>query len=238
MRTVSPPERTIALTFDDGPDPVWTPRILDVLKKHRVHATFFVVGSAATDNPDVVRRIVAEGHEIGLHTLTHTDLGTAGQWQRELEVEGAQDTVVGITGQAVSLLRPPFSSENGSVTDGTWSAMKALADQGYLTVLSSLDSGDWRQPGVNAIEGSLAAAGREGEVVLMHDGGGARDQTVAALDAALSRYSDQGYRVTTVGDAVGIDSMRPASAAEQASGWAFMWGVRLSGFVVRPFPGD
>ena len=232
VRTVSPPERTIALTFDDGPDPVWTPRILDVLKKHRVHATFFVVGSAATDNPDVVRRIVAEGHEIGLHTLTHTDLGTAGQWQRDLEVEGAQDTVVGITGQAVSLLRPPFSSENGSVTDGTWSAMKTLADQGYLTVLSSLDSRDWRQPGVNAIEGSLAAAGQEGEVVLMHDGGGARDQTVAALDAALSRYSDQGYRVTTVGDAVGIDSMRPASAAEHASGWAFLWGVRLSGFVV------
>lgn len=82
VRTVRPPDRTVALTFDDGPDPVWTPQILDVLRKHHVHATFFVVGSAAIDHPDLVRRITAEGHEIGVHTLTHADLGTAPTWRQ------------------------------------------------------------------------------------------------------------------------------------------------------------
>lgn len=232
VRTVTPPDRTVALTFDDGPDPVWTPQILDVLRKHHVHATFFVVGSAAIDHPDLVRRITAEGHEIGVHTLTHADLGTAPMWRQQLEVQGAQNAIVGITGRAASLLRPPYSSENNAVTDGTWSAMQASADEAYLTVLSTTDSDDWRRPGVATIERNLTPSGRQGLVVLMHDGGGDRQQTLAALDSTLSRFAGQGYRVTTVGDAVGIDSMRQASTVEQISGTAFVWGIRLSGFVV------
>lgn len=232
VRTVRPPDRTMALTFDDGPDPVWTPQILDVLRKHHVHATFFVVGSAAIDNPELVRRIIEDGHEIGVHTLTHADLGTAPAWRRQLEVQGAQNAIVGITGRAASLLRPPYSSENDAVTDGTWSAMQASADEGYLTVLSTIDSEDWRRPGAAAIERNLTPSGLQGQVLLMHDGGGDREQTVAALDSALSRFADQGYRVTTVGDAVGIDSVRQASTVEEISGTAFVWGIRLSDFVV------
>ena len=232
VRAVRPPERTLALTFDDGPDPVWTPRILDVLRKHHVHATFFLVGSAAIDNPELVKRIVAEGHEIGVHTLTHADLGNAPQWRRQLEVQGAQKVITGITGQAASLLRPPYSSGNDAINDGTWAAMQDLADDGYLSVFSTLDSKDWQRPGVAAIEQRLASPGRDGQIVLMHDGGGDREETVAALDSTLSRWADQGYKVTTVGAAVGIGSMRPASAPEQLSGTAFVWGIRLSDFVV------
>ena len=232
VQTVRPPDRTLALTFDDGPDPVWTPQILDVLRKHNVHATFYVVGTAAIENPGLVRRIVEDGHEIGVHTLTHADLGAAPGWQRRLEVEGAQDAIVGITGRAASLLRPPYSFDNGAVTDGAWSAMQASADEGYLTVLSTMDSEDWRRPGVAAIGQNLTPIGSQGQVLLMHDGGGDRAQTVAALDSALSRFAGEGYRVTTVGDAVGIDSMRQASTVEQISGTAFVWGVRFSDFVV------
>ncbi|NVM98056.1 glycosyltransferase [Arthrobacter sp. SDTb3-6] len=232
VRTVSPPALTLALTFDDGPDPVWTPKILDVLRKHHVHATFFVVGSAAIDHPDLVRRIVADGNEIGVHTLTHTDLGTAPAWRRQLEVQGAGNAVIGITGQAASLLRPPYSSENDAITNGTWSAMQTVARQGYLTVLSTVDSEDWRRPGVAAIERNLTAAGPHGQVLLMHDGGGNRAQTVAALDSALSRFAAKGYHVTTVGHAIGIDSMRPATTAEKLSGTAFVWGIRVSDFIV------
>ncbi len=232
VHTVAPADHTLALTFDDGPDPVWTPQILDVLRKHHVHATFFVVGSAAIDNPDLVRRILADGNEIGVHTLTHADLGSAPAWRQQLEVQGAQQAIAGITGHAATLLRPPYSSENDAVTDGTWSAMRATAAQGYLTVLTTKDSEDWQRPGVAAIERNLAPSGPQGQVLLMHDGGGDREQTVAALDSALTTFADQGFRVTTVGDAVGITSMREASAGEQISGTAFVWGIRLSDFVI------
>lgn len=232
VRTVGPADHTLALTFDDGPDPVWTPRILDVLREHNVHATFFVVGSAAIDNPDLVRRIVAEGHEIGVHTLTHADLGSAPAWRQQLEVQGDQQAIAGMTGRTATLLRPPYSSENDAVTDGTWSAMQTVADQGYLTVLTTKDSGDWQRPGVAAIERNLAPSGPQGQILLMHDGGGDREQTVAALDSTLTRFADQGFRVTSVGDAVGITSMRDASTAEQFSGTALVWGIRVSDFVI------
>jgi cellulose synthase/poly-beta-1,6-N-acetylglucosamine synthase-like glycosyltransferase/peptidoglycan/xylan/chitin deacetylase (PgdA/CDA1 family) len=232
VRTVAPADHTLALTFDDGPDPVWTPQILDVLRKHNVHATFFAVGSAAIDNPDLVRRIVAEGHEIGVHTLTHADLASATAWRQQLEVQGDQQAIAGLTGRAATLLRPPYSSENDAVTDGTWSVMRSVADQGYLTVLTTKDSQDWQRPGVAAIERNLAPSGAQGQVLLMHDGGGDREQTVAALDTALTKFADQGFRVTTVGDAVGIASMSDASAGEQVSGMALVWGIRLSDFVI------
>lgn len=232
VRTVAPPDHTLALTFDDGPDPVWTPRILDVLRKHHVHATFFVVGSAAIDNPDLVRRILADGNEIGVHTLTHADLGSAPPWRQQLEVQGDQQVIAGITGHAATLLRPPYSSENDAVRDGTWTAIRAAADRGYLTVLTTQDSEDWQRPGVAAIEQNLAPSGPKGQVLLMHDGGGDRDQTVAALDSVLTKFADQGFRVTTAGDAVGIASMGDASVGEQVSGNALVWGIRLSDFFI------
>jgi cellulose synthase/poly-beta-1,6-N-acetylglucosamine synthase-like glycosyltransferase/peptidoglycan/xylan/chitin deacetylase (PgdA/CDA1 family) len=232
VRTVDTAHQALALTFDDGPDPVWTPQILAVLRKHHVHATFFVVGSAAIDHPDLVRSILADGNEIGVHTLTHADLGSAPAWRQQLEVQGDQQAIAAITGRAATLLRPPYSSENDAVTDGTWSAIRTAADQGYLTVLTTKDSEDWRRPGVATIERNLAPSGPQGQILLMHDGGGDRDQTVSALDSALTKFTDQGFRVTTVGDAVGITSMRDASMGERISGTALVWGIRLSDFVI------
>lgn len=232
IRTVSPPDRTLALTFDDGPDPVWTPRILDVLRRHDVHATFFVVGSAAIEHPDLVRRIVAEGHEIGVHTLTHADLGSAPEWRQQLEVQADQQAIAAITGRTATLLRPPFSSDNAAVSDDTWEAVQAAADQGYLTVLSTQDSKDWQRPGADAIGRNIAPSGQGGQVLLMHDGGGDRSQTVAALGSSLAQFAEQGYRVTSVGDAVGITSMRDASAEDRISGTALSWGIRLSDIAI------
>lgn len=232
VRTVRPPDRTLALTFDDGPDPVWTPQILDVLKKHHVHATFFVVGSAAIDNPDLVRRIIADGNEIGVHTLTHANLGQSPGWRQQLEVQGAQQAIMGLTGQAASLLRPPYSSRNNAVTDSAWASVRAAADQGYLTVLTTKDSEDWKRPGAESIVRNLEPSGTRGQVLLMHDGGGDRGQTVAALDSLLPRLDKQGYTVTTVGKAVGVTSTRQATASEQASGTAFIWGIRLSAWLM------
>jgi Glycosyltransferases, probably involved in cell wall biogenesis len=231
--TARPRTRTLALTFDDGPDPTWTPRILAVLRKHHVHATFFVVGTAVIAHPDLVRQIVADGNEVGVHTLTHVDLGTAPEWRRQLEIQAGQQAIVDATGKTTSLLRPPYSSENNAVTDGTWSAIQDAAHDGYLTVLTTKDSEDWRRPGVPTIERNLTPTGRDGQILLMHDGGGDRSQSVAALDATLSKLAADGYRVTTVGDAVGLgQTMRPASAPESIGAAATVWGIRLSNIVV------
>jgi cellulose synthase/poly-beta-1,6-N-acetylglucosamine synthase-like glycosyltransferase/peptidoglycan/xylan/chitin deacetylase (PgdA/CDA1 family) len=234
IRTAAPRERTLALTFDDGPDPTWTSRVLQVLRKHHVHATFFVVGTAVIAHPELVRQIVADGNEVGVHTLTHVDLGSVPSWRRQLEIQGAQQAIVDATGMSSSLLRPPYSSENAAVTDSTWWAIRDAARAGYITVLSTMDSEDWRRPGVDAIERNITPTGTAGQVLLMHDGGGARNQTVAALDAALTRLDADGYRVTSVGDAIGLaQTMRPASLATRIAASTTVSGIRLSDLVVN-----
>ena len=98
MRSVRPAAGTIALTFDDGPDPVWTPKVLDLLKAQKVKATFFVVGTEVAAHPELARRIVAEGHQIGVHTFTHANLSTTAGWRRSLELRQSQLILAGATG--------------------------------------------------------------------------------------------------------------------------------------------
>ena len=232
-RTARPRPRTIALTFDDGPDPRWTPEILDVLKKHHAHATFFMVGTAAIDHPDLVQAVAAAGDEIGVHTLTHVDLSRVPAWRQQLEIEAGQQAIIDATGRTTSLLRPPYSSENNAVTDHMWSAMRAAAAGGYLTVLSTKDGEDWRRPGVAAIESAIVPTDGSGQVVLLHDGGGDRSETVKALDGALTRLSAEGYTVTSVGQAVGLQhTMQTATIGDRVGAGMTAWAIRLSGFVV------
>ncbi|MFL4473705.1 bifunctional polysaccharide deacetylase/glycosyltransferase family 2 protein [Paeniglutamicibacter sp. MACA_103] len=233
VRTATPADHSVALTFDDGPDPVWTPKILDVLREHGTHATFFVTGTAAIKHPELIRRMEAEGHEIGIQTLTHTDLATAPSWRRQLEVRGAQKVVAGITGHSPSLLRPPHLSGNAAITDAQWAAMDAAADdEGVLTVLSTVNSGDKISPGADVITGLMMQQGKSGQVVLMHDGGGNRSQTVEALSSALGKQEKSGHRFTTVGDSIGVDSTREASVVDTLIGKAFIWGIRFTDAVV------
>lgn len=232
--SIAPRAGTLALTFDDGPDPEWTPKILDVLAKHHVHATFFVVGTAAAQHPDLVRRMIAEGHEVGVHTFTHADLATAPGWRRDLEFHAAQSALAGASGLTSSLFRPPYSSSPAALTDGTWSVVADAADRGYVSVLSTLDSRDWERPGVSAIiRNATPADGRSGDVLLMHDGGGDRSETVAALDELLSEYQAAGIEATTVSGAAGLSgAMTPASAADRATGVAVLAALSISSFLV------
>lgn len=231
--TAAPRDRTVALTFDDGPDPRWTPEILRVLREHHVHATFFVLGTAAIQHPELVRRIVAEGHEIGVHTLTHVDLGTLPEWERSLELSTTQRVLAASAGVTASLFRPPYSATNEAVSDSSWSVIQTAAADGYLSVLSTSDSGDWQRPGVEAIVDAAMPEGPEGEIVLMHDGGGDRSQTVEALDLLLTRLDDAGYEATTVAGAVGLDdTMAPASIVDSAGGSLVIAGARTSDVIV------
>jgi cellulose synthase/poly-beta-1,6-N-acetylglucosamine synthase-like glycosyltransferase/peptidoglycan/xylan/chitin deacetylase (PgdA/CDA1 family) len=214
---------TIALTFDDGPDPVWTPRILDVLRRNHVHATFFVVGTQVAAHPELVRRIVAEGHQIGIHTFTHPDLARLAPWQRSLELRETQLAVAGAAGVTTALLRPPFSSENDALDDADWSVLEQADAAGYVTVLSTRDAEDWQRPGVDRIVANATPDGHAGQIVLMHDAGGDRSQTVAALGALVPRLKAQGFKFATVSDAVGMTApVRPVGLGDHLQGLALI----------------
>lgn len=232
-RTARPARRVIALTFDDGPDPVWTPKILAVLRQEHVHATFFVVGSQAIANPDVVRQAVADGNEIGIHTLTHPDLSRLPTWWQNLEYSNAELAVAGITGQQTSLMRPPYSSENDAVDNNMLRVMRNAARDGYLISLTTLDSEDWTRPGVERIVRNATPRGSSGQVLLMHDAGGDRSQTVAALRRLIPRLRAKGYRFETLSQAVGVAGLqKPASTTQRLAGRTLVAEVRLSDFVV------
>jgi len=232
VRTAAPADRTVALTFDDGPDPQWTPEILRVLRAHGATATFFAVGSAVAEHPGLARDIVAGGNEIGLHTFTHLDLGAAPAWQQDLELASTQRVVAAATGIGATWFRPPYSSTPAAVTNDVWSAVEAAGDDGYLSVLTTLDTRDWARPGVDAIVAAGTPTGDDGAVILMHDGGGDRSQTVAALDELLTALDVRGYTVTSVGQAIGVDDAAPSATWwDGVAGWATIAAVRTSDVV-------
>ncbi|MGC4897529.1 bifunctional polysaccharide deacetylase/glycosyltransferase family 2 protein [Micromonospora sp. DT31] len=194
------PPRTVALTFDDGPDPRWTPEVLRVLDKHQVKATFFVVGAQVVRNSEVTRQLVAAGHELGVHTFTHPDLAGLPDWRRELEYAQTQLAIAGTTGVRPSLLRFPYSSHPDAYTDQDWPMLRQAGELGYLTVVNDVDSRDWELPTIDEMIANATPAGTAGAVALWHDAGGDRAGTVAALDRYIPMMRERGYQFTTVSD--------------------------------------
>jgi cellulose synthase/poly-beta-1,6-N-acetylglucosamine synthase-like glycosyltransferase/peptidoglycan/xylan/chitin deacetylase (PgdA/CDA1 family) len=195
-----PPGRRIALTFDDGPDPRWTPRVLDVLRREHVPATFFLVGAQAVRHPGLVRRLDREGFEIGSHTFTHVDLASVPGWERALQMSATESAIAGLIGIRPRLFRPPYSSTPAAVTERQARAFDAVARGGYLCVLSNLDGRDWARPGVPAIVSAVTPRGTTGGIVLLHDAGGDRSQTVAALKLLIPRLRARGFRFVTASE--------------------------------------
>jgi cellulose synthase/poly-beta-1,6-N-acetylglucosamine synthase-like glycosyltransferase/peptidoglycan/xylan/chitin deacetylase (PgdA/CDA1 family) len=228
-RSVRPAPRTVALTFDDGPDPRWTPRLLDVLRRHHAKATFFVVGAHVAENPELTRRIVAEGNEIGNHTYTHADLTTTPAWRAQLEMSLTQKVLAGTIGMHTRLARMPYSSSPGAVGTGQLAAMKALGDAGYLVTLTDLDSEDWSRPPVDKIVKAALPQRGKGAVIMFHDSGGDRSRTITAVDRLLDVLDKRGYKATTLTDAVGLPSAHtPASGVERFTGGALAFAQRAS----------
>ncbi|MGW5717848.1 bifunctional polysaccharide deacetylase/glycosyltransferase family 2 protein [Amycolatopsis sp. NPDC003865] len=227
-----PHAKTVALTFDDGPDPEWTPRVLDVLDAHHAHATFFVTGAKAAQHPELIREILARGHELGNHTATHSDLREDGDLRAKLELRATDLALAGAAGVGTSLVRPPYSATAAAVDDAAWASMKRIGAEGRLVVLSDVDSQDWRRPGVPAIVANATPKDDRGAVVLMHDAGGDRSETVAALARLLPRLQAAGWKFDTVGGATGItETVTKADPASRAGGWALVAAVGLAGFL-------
>jgi peptidoglycan/xylan/chitin deacetylase (PgdA/CDA1 family)/GT2 family glycosyltransferase len=232
--TLRPPDRTLALTFDDGPDPVWTPAILDVLTRHGVHATFFVTGAHAAENPGLIREILARGNEIGHHTATHVDLRTAGSLRTWLELRSTDLVFAYTAGATTSLIRPPYSAGPDSLDDPMWTVAEDLGASGRLLVLSTVDSEDWRRPGVAAILANATPPDDRGQVLLMHDAGGDRAQTVAALDRLLPALQARGWRVGTVTATIGVrDTAHPSGILPRIGGAVIVGAVGLADFLAH-----
>jgi cellulose synthase/poly-beta-1,6-N-acetylglucosamine synthase-like glycosyltransferase/peptidoglycan/xylan/chitin deacetylase (PgdA/CDA1 family) len=210
-----PPRKTVALTFDDGPSP-YTPKIVAVLKHYRVPAAFFEIGTQAVRYPGYVQMLARDGYEIGNHTFTHVDPSTVPSWEAHAELDMTQSTIAGETGVEPRLFRPPYSSDPNAVTPLQLRSFREIAKHGYVITLTSYDSEDWTVPGVGTIVDNATPRHGRGGIILMHDGGGNRAQTVTALPILIRRLRAAGYRFDTVAQIVGI----PASAAQvPASGW-------------------
>jgi len=203
--------KLVALTFDDGPDPNWTPPILDVLKREKVPATFFVIGENALANPLLLQRMVEEGHELGNHTYTHPNLALASTPITKLELNLTQRLLEAYTGRSTRLFRAPyFGDAEPTTADELLPALVAQA-QGYTVVGLHADPGDWKRPGAQSIADQTVASIESAtpelsrNIVLLHDGGGDRAQTVAALPQLIERLRARGYRFVPVSTLAGLN---------------------------------
>lgn len=200
IRHVPVNEKAIALTFDDGPDGDFTPRILEVLRAHRAKATFFVVGKQVEYYPEVLRQVAAAGHEIGSHTYSHPRLSGLSDARLRSELARTADLIRSVCGVAPVYFRPPF----GVISSAS---IQVVRDCGYTIILwdRELDSRDWERPGVDRIVERVVSNARPGSIVLLHDGGGCRSQTVAALEKILDQLAAKGYRFVTISELLRLD---------------------------------
>ncbi|MFE7748047.1 glycosyltransferase [Streptomyces sp. NPDC057428] len=227
--TLRIPDHKIVLTFDDGPDPVWTPRVLDELKKQHAHGVFFVTGTMASRYPGLVKRMVDEGHEVGLHTFNHPDLSFQSTSRIDWELSQNQLVLAGAAGIRTSLFRPPYSSFADAMDDKSWPVTQYIGSRGYLTVVNNTDSEDWKRPGVHAIIERATPKHGKGAVILMHDSGGNRSQTVTALGKFLPQMRERGYDFTNLTTALGAPSAHtPVTGLALWKGKAFVGAVEIS----------
>lgn len=187
-------EKVLALTFDDGPDVRYTPLILDVLKKHDVKATFFLLGTRVDRYPQVAKRIAEEGHTIGNHTYWHPDLTQSGPEQLTWEIEKNAEALEATIGETSSYFRAPYGALNETLVE-------KLGELGYRGIGWSVDSLDWKSLSKDEIIDHMIQGVHPGAIILMHSAGHWSQNlsgTVAALDELIPLLQDQGYSFITI----------------------------------------
>ncbi|QOV37997.1 glycosyltransferase [Streptomyces ferrugineus] len=227
--TLRVPDTSVVLTFDDGPDPEWTPKVLDALKRNDAHAVFFITGTMASRYPDLVKRMVDEGHEIGLHTFNHPDLSYQSKKRIDWELSQNQLALAGSVGIRSSLFRPPYSSKSENMDNNSWPVTEYIGRRGYITIVNDTDSEDWRKPGVEQIIRNSTPKPGKGAIVLMHDSGGDRHQTVQALDTLIPQLQRQGYEFQNLTEALNAPSAHtPVTGLDLWKGKAWIFLVDAS----------
>jgi cellulose synthase/poly-beta-1,6-N-acetylglucosamine synthase-like glycosyltransferase/peptidoglycan/xylan/chitin deacetylase (PgdA/CDA1 family)/spore germination protein YaaH len=228
-------KKKIAITFDDGPDPRWTPKVLDILKEKDVPAAFFVIGVDASQYPEILKREYAEGHEIGNHTYTHPNWDEVSKTQIRWELNLTQRLIESTIGVKSILFRPPYGIDHQPEYAEEVAQLPVAQDMGYLIVGQKIDPHDWQQrdgkqiPAQEIIDGVLRQA-EDGNIVLFHDGGGDRTQTLAALPQVIDALRKQGYEFVSVSDLIGktrAEVMMPLTTTERLEARAdgFIFGI-------------
>ncbi|MBR3995913.1 MAG: polysaccharide deacetylase family protein [Clostridia bacterium] len=187
--------KQIAITFDDGPGKEYTPEILDILNEYGIKATFFVVGKNAENNPEILKRIYTEGHEIGNHTYSHPDFRKLTTEQVEDEIEKTQSIIEDITGAKPKLFRPPGGYLSNSIMD-------IITSKNYITVLWSWrqDTTDWKSPPVKDVVNIVLTNIKDGDIILFHDQIFGESPTPKALKIIIPELLEKGYEFVTVSE--------------------------------------
>lgn len=193
-------EKVIALTFDDGPHSTYTTQILDLLAQYDAKATFFVIGERAEKHPDIILKIDNEGHEIANHTYTHPLYVTPEKLERELKK--TNEIIQDITGTYPTFYRPVAGTYNDRIID-------TAVRNGYKVIMWSWhqDTEDWKTPGVKKIISKVLTGVQPGNIVLFHDAGGDRSQTVKALEEILPELKRQGYQFLTISELLDVNEI-------------------------------
>jgi peptidoglycan-N-acetylglucosamine deacetylase len=197
----------IAITFDDGPHPQNTPRLLDMLRARNIKATFYVIGRSVELYPQIVRRTVAEGHEIGNHSHTHRLLSKLGDTELRQEMSRCRDAVAGASGVQPRTMRPPYG--------GLLQRQRELvhSEFGYPTILWSVDPLDWKRPGASVVTSRILSGTSSGGIVLAHD---LHSQTVDAMPATLDGLLRRGFKFVTVSQLLAMQTGVPTAQAAVA----------------------
>lgn len=191
-------EKLLAFTFDDGPNPEWTPKFLEVFKKVGGKATFYVHGENMEKYPEVARRIVEEGHELGNHSYSHPHLSELDRDGQTQELQRAAKLIAAVTGRRANTFRPPYLDVNDEL-------LEVAGEFGYSVIHGvNLAANDWDMPGVEHILATTRASMRSGSILLFHDGFGDRSQSLEAVSILLEEAVFQGYRIVTVSELLGL----------------------------------
>jgi peptidoglycan/xylan/chitin deacetylase (PgdA/CDA1 family) len=186
----------VAMTFDDGPHPSLTPKLLDILKARNIKCTFFVIGKNAQMYPNIIRRMIAEGHELANHTWTHCSLTSRSDAQIRTELQQSEDALLAAASYHPHLIRPPYGAINTRVKQMMFSEF------GYSTIMWSVDPQDWRRPGVSVVTSRLVNGARPGAIMLAHD---IHPPTIQAMPSMFDQLLAKGYQFVTVSQLLNME---------------------------------
>lgn len=226
------PAKTLALTFDDGPDETWTPKILRILEQEKVPAAFFVVGDQAQRFPNLLQRMAQDNFLVGDHTYLHPNLELASTERIRLEVNATQRVIESAYGRKTALFRAPYDTDSSPSTAEQLRPLEDVSSMGYIIAGANIDASDWEKPGVDQIVSSTVrqAQDPENHIIVMHDAGGDRSQTVAALPKIISALKAQGFTFVSLDQASGISRDKLMPQLDQRE-WLFVQAANIWMFV-------